>query len=70
MKRTKLLNKIAATAMSLFACATCLGVTALNNVDGVAEGNADVALDYTLTTRNENSGATGLVSDIRAEEVS
>ena len=37
MKRTKLVNKIAATAMSLFACATCLGVAAMSGVDGVAD---------------------------------
>ncbi len=57
MKRTKLVNKIAATAMSLFACATCLGVATLSNVEGVAD-DAKVTLaggtwtnvgDYSLT---------------------
>ena len=66
MKRTKLVNKIAATAMSLFACATCLGVATLSNVEGVAE-DAKVTLaggswtnvgDYSLTW-----GSTGAVAN-------
>ena len=66
MKRTKLVNKIAATAMSLFACATCLGVAAMSGVDGVAD-DAKVTLaggswtnvgDYSLTW-----GSTGAVAN-------
>ena len=66
MKRTKLVNKIAATAMSLFACATCLGVATLSNVEGVAD-DAKVTLaggswtnvgDYSLTW-----GSTGAVAN-------
>ena len=66
MKRTKLVNKIAATAMSLFACATCLGVATLSNAEGVAE-DAKVTLaggswtnvgDYSLTW-----GSTGAVAN-------
>lgn len=66
MKRTKLVNKIAATAMSLFACATCLGVATLSNVEGVAD-NAKVTLaggswtnvgNYSLTW-----GSTGAVAN-------
>ncbi len=68
MKR-KLFNKITATAMSLFACATCLGVATLSNVDGLAEDNANVTLGYTLTARTHNSGASGLAGDVHAEEV-
>ena len=66
MKRTKLVNKIAAAAMSLFACATCLGVAAMSGVDGVAD-DAKVTLaggtwtnvgDYSLTW-----GSTGAVAN-------
>ena len=66
MKRTKLVNKIAATAMSLFACATCLGVATLSNVEGVAD-DAKVTLaggswtnvgNYSLTW-----GSTGAVAN-------
>ena len=66
MKRTKLVNKIAATAMSLFACATCLGVAAMSGVDSVAD-DAKVTLaggswtnvgDYSLTW-----GSTGAVAN-------
>ena len=66
MKRTKLVNKIAATAMSLFACATCLGVAAMSGIDGVAD-DAKVTLaggswtnvgDYSLTW-----GSTGAVAN-------
>ena len=66
MKRTKLVNKLAATAMSLFACATCLGVAMWSNVEGVAE-DAKVTLaggswtnvgDYSLTW-----GSTGAVAN-------
>ena len=66
MKRTKLVNKLAATALSLFACATCLGVATLSNAEGVAE-DAKVTLaggswtnvgDYSLTW-----GSTGAVAN-------
>ena len=66
MKRTKMLNKIVTAAMSLFACATCLGVTALSNVNGIAD-DAKVTLtggawtdvgDYSLTW-----GSTGAVAN-------
>ena len=70
MKRTKLLQRIATTAMSLFACATCLGVATLGNANVVAEDATNVELDYTLVQGSRNSGATGYVGQVWAEEVS
>ena len=65
----KLWSKIVMASVSMLASVTCIG-GAMGNVSGVkAEESANVALNYTLTTRNHNSGASGLASDIRAEKV-
>lgn len=70
MKKQKLFRKVALAGVSLLACATCLGVTAMPDANNAVADATDVALSYTLTARTHNSGASGLASDIRAEKVS
>lgn len=71
MKKQKLLKKVALAGISMLACVTCFGVTAINPVTNNVTADAnDVALTYTLKKGSRNSGATGYVSNIWAEEVS
>lgn len=66
MKRTKLMNKIATMAMSLFACATCLSVATLGNVTGVAESDKVTLSGGTWTDVGAYSltwGSTGAVAN-------
>lgn len=70
MKKQKLFRKVALAGVSLLACATCLGVTAMPDANNAVADATDVALTYTLTQGSRNSGATGYVGDVWAEKVS
>ena len=66
MKRTKLLQRIATTAMSLFACATCLGVATLGNANVVADNQKVTLAGGTWTNVSDYSltwGSTGAVTN-------
>ena len=70
MKKQKLFRKVALAGVSLLACATCLGVTAMPDANNAVADATDVALTYTLTQNSTNTSATKYVGDIWAEKIS